>query len=70
MVTEFGAGRNSASCSAPLSQFLGYLKDNSAKNKDYGFIGWTIWSAGHGWGGYNLRVTPESYQMQVMKNYL
>jgi len=70
IVTELGAGRDSASCSVALGKFLNYLKDNSDKNKDYGFVGWTIWSAGHGWGNYNLRVTPGSYQMTVMKNYL
>ena len=53
-----------------LNGFLNYLKDNAAKNKDYGFIGWTIWSSGHGWGDYNLRVTPTSYQMKTMQNYL
>ena len=70
IVTEFGGGRDSASCQVALKNFLNYLQDNAAKDKDYGFVGWTIWSAGHGWGDYNLRVTPTSYQMQVMKNYL
>lgn len=70
MVTEFGAGTDSASCSIALTKLLNYFKDNAAGNKDYGFIGWTIWSTGHGWGNYNLRVTPKSYHMQVLKNYL
>jgi len=71
MVTEFGSGSNSASCKIALTKFLDYLKDNTAKDgKDYGFIGWTIWSTGHGWGNYELRVTPTSYHMDVMKNYL
>ena len=70
IVTEFGSGTDSASCQGALTQFLNYLQDNSAKNKDYGFVGWTVWSTGHGWGDYNLRVTPTSYQMKVMKNYL
>ena len=70
IVTELGTGRDSASCKPALTAFLNYMKDNSAKNKDYGFIGWTIWSAGHGWGDYNLRVTPVSYHMQVMQDYL
>ncbi|MHB1949301.1 MAG: cellulase family glycosylhydrolase [Gammaproteobacteria bacterium] len=70
IVTEFGGGRDSASCQPAMMAFLNYMKDNSAKNKEYGFVGWTAWSAGHGWGNYNLRVTPSSYQMQVMQNYL
>ena len=76
MVTEFGTGSDQESCSIALKQFFDYMKNNSAKNKDYGFIGWTMWSAGHGWGQYQLRVVPatekkdESYHMQVAKNYL
>ncbi|MBA2710373.1 MAG: cellulase family glycosylhydrolase [Tatlockia sp.] len=70
MVTEFGTGRDASSCKAPLTAFMHYLEDNSAKGKDYGFIGWTIWSAGHGWGTYNLRVQPSSYQMDVLKEFL
>ncbi len=72
IVTEFGGGTDSSSCRVAMTSFLNYMKDNSAKknNNNYGFVGWTIWSAGHGWGNYNLRVTPASYQMQVLKNYL
>lgn len=70
IVTEFGAGRDSSTCSVAATQFLDYLKANSANNKNYGFVGWTIWSAGHGWGNYNLRVTPTSYQMDVLQKYL
>jgi endoglucanase len=70
IITEFGGGTDSSSCSVAMTHFLNYLKDNAAKNKDYGFVGWTLWSAGHGWGNYNLRVTPTSYHMQVLKNYL
>lgn len=70
MVTEFGSGQNSGSCSAPLTQFMQYLQDNSSKNKDYGFAGWTVWSAGHGWGGYNLRVQPNSYQTTILKSFI
>lgn len=72
IVTEFGGGKDSSSCRVAMRQFLDYLKDNSAKNNnnDYGFVGWTIWGVGHGWGDYNLRVTPTSYQMQVMQDYL
>lgn len=70
IITEFGGGRDSSSCSVAINNFMNYLKENSAKGKDYGFVGWTIWSAGHGWGDYNLRVTPTSYQMQVLYSYL
>ncbi|ETO93292.1 glycoside hydrolase family 5 protein [Legionella oakridgensis] len=70
MVTEFGVGRNSDSCTPALIEFMNYLKDNSAKDKESGFMGWTIWSVGHGWGNYNLRVTPESYQQKILENYL
>jgi endoglucanase len=70
IVTEFGTGAGSASCSIALMSFMQYLIDNAAKDKNYGFIGWTIWSTGHGWGDYNLRVKPTSYQMGVLKNYL
>lgn len=70
MVTEFGSGTDANACQAPLQQFVEYMKTNSATNKDYGFLGWTIWSTGHGWGGYNLRVTPNSYHMDALKPYL
>ncbi|KTC81346.1 glycoside hydrolase family 5 protein [Legionella brunensis] len=70
IITEFGTGRNASSCSSPLRQFLQYLQDNSAQGKDYGFAGWTIWSTGHGWGDYNLRVKPNSYQINIIKEFL
>ena len=70
MVTEFGTGTNVSSCSQPLNEFMQYMQDNAAKDKDFGFVGWTIWSTGHGWGGYNLRVKPDSYHMQVLHQYL
>ena len=70
MVTEFGGGKDQESCSASLSTFLQYLQTNAAKSGESGFIGWTIWSTGHGWGDYNLRVTPNSYHMNVLKQFL
>jgi endoglucanase len=70
IVTEFGGGSNAESCREPLRQFMQYLQDNSANNRDYGFTGWTIWSTGHGWGGYNLRVKPDSYHMGVLNGFL
>lgn len=70
IVTEFGTGRDTGTCSVALNNFLSYLQKNSAKNRDYGFAGWTIWSTGHGWGDYNLRVTPSSYQMNILSKYM
>jgi endoglucanase len=70
IVTEFGTGTNATSCSAPLNDFMNYMKEHSANGKNYGFAGWTIWSSGHGWGGYNLRVKPNSYHMHVLHPYL
>lgn len=76
MVTEFGSGRNESSCKPVLNAFFKYLQDNASKDKEgkdkgYGFIGWTAWSAGHGWGKkYELRITPDSYHMTVIKDYL
>lgn len=70
IVTEFGTGEDRASCAAPLKAFMQYMQDNSSKNKDYGFAGWTIWSTGHGWGNYNLRVKPDSYQMDVLSEFV
>lgn len=69
MVTEFGTGRNASSCREPLSQFMTYLKEHSSNKKAYGFLGWTIWSTGHGWGDYNLRVKPTSYHMPILEQY-
>jgi endoglucanase len=70
IVTEFGAGTNAQSCEPPLKQFLTFLKNNNAQNHDSGFVGWTVWSTGHGWGNYNLRVTPNSYQTKILKGFL
>ncbi len=70
IVTELGTGTDSATCGPALNQFLAYMQNNSANNKDYGFVGWTIWSTGHGWGNYNLRVLPNSYHSEIMKPYL
>ncbi|STX29213.1 Endoglucanase precursor [Legionella beliardensis] len=70
IVTEFGVGKDSASCSVALNQFMQYLQQNASKGKSYGFAGWTIWSSGHGWGDYNLRVKSDSYAMQVLSDYL
>lgn len=70
IVTEFGIGTDAASCTKPLEQFMKYMQVNPAKGTDYGFAGWTIWSTGHGWGDYVLRVKPDSYQMRVLKGSL
>lgn len=70
IVTEFGTGTNANSCSPALRQFMQYMQDNSSINKDYGFAGWTIWSTGHGWGNYHLRVKPDSYQSTILQEFL
>lgn len=70
IVTEFGTGTDEASCTKPLEKFVKYMQDNSAKGTNYGFAGWTVWSTGHGWGDYVLRVKPDSYQMKVLKGAL
>lgn len=72
MVTEFGGGTESTSCTKALTQFLDYLQANAAnaENNKFGFVGHTVWSAGHGWGGYNLRVKPDSYQWKTISSYL
>ena len=71
IVTEFGAGKDSNSCKPALTGFLQYLKDNAAdSDHDYGFVGWTAWSSGHGWGDYNLLVAPNSYQWKVLGSFL
>ncbi|MCD8524469.1 MAG: glycoside hydrolase family 5 protein [Gammaproteobacteria bacterium] len=71
MVTEYGTGTDSYTCSIALTQFLDYLKANAVtSDKTYGFVGHTIWSTGHGWGSYNLRVKPDSYQWKLVSSYL
>lgn len=72
-VSEFGTGRAN-NCSADLTWFLSQLKENAyTKEKDYGFIGWTAWSAGHAWGdypGYLLLIDSTAPQMEVFKRFL
>lgn len=72
MLTEFGAGKDSTTCTPALTSLLNYLRQYSTKatGGTYGYVGWQIWSVGHGWGTYNLRVTPTSYHTSIMKNYL
>ena len=71
MVTEYGAGTDSSTCTTALTQFLDYLKANAVTaEKKYGIKGHTTWSTGHGWGNYNLRVKPDSYQWQTISSYL
>lgn len=70
IVTEFGVGSNQQSCSTPLNAFLTYLSNNSySVSKGYGFVGWTVWSTGHGWGNYNLRVRPNDWKDSILENY-
>ncbi len=75
MLSEFGTGRDSNTCSIALKQFFEYMRKYSTKNLavtggKYGFMGWQIWGVGHGWGDYNLRVKPTSYHIDVIKPYL
>ncbi|MDX1900625.1 MAG: cellulase family glycosylhydrolase [Gammaproteobacteria bacterium] len=72
MLTEFGTGKDSATCTTALTQLFNYLQQYSTLKTDgsYGYLGWTIWGVGHGWGDYLLRVTPTSYQTAIMKKYL
>lgn len=71
MITEFGGGKDASSCAPAIKQFVSYLQNNAAQGSDTGFIGWTIWSSGHGWGdNYNLRVKPTSYHMQALQPFL
>lgn len=69
MVTEFGVGNNEVSCSKPLKTFLDYMKRNAYKEGAGGFVGWTTWSTGHGWGSYNLRIIPGDWKDNIIKDY-
>lgn len=70
IVTEFGVGQDQASCTKPLGDFLQYLKNNAySTSKGYGFVGWTVWSTGHGWGNYNLRVVPNDWKDKIIAKY-
>ncbi len=70
MVTEFGVGKDSSSCSQPLNAFLKYVSVNAyTANKGCGFVGFTAWSTGHGWGDYNLRIKPGYWKDTILKNY-
>jgi len=72
IVTEFGTGTDETTCGPALTTFMQYMQTNSSQVQPYGFKGWTIWSTGHGWGDYNLRVEPTStnYQWQVLLPFL
>jgi endoglucanase len=70
MVTEFGVGRDQNSCSQPFNDFLTYLNGNAyTPEKGYGFLGWTAWSTGHGWGDYNLRIQPNDWKDNILAPY-
>ncbi len=69
IVTEFGITRQK-NCLIAMDEFMKYLKDNAARDKEYGFVGWTVWSTGHDWHDYKLRVTPTDEKMGVLKTYL
>jgi len=75
MVTEFGAGKDQTTCGPALKTFLKYMQDNAyTQDKGYGFVGWTVWGVGHGWGpegpnAYNLLVTPGDWKDDILRNY-
>jgi endoglucanase len=71
MVTEFGAGSDQSTCESALRQFLDYMQTNAATgDKKHGFVGWQMWGAGHGWGDYDMGVTPDSYKWDIVSSYL
>ncbi|MBY0544510.1 MAG: glycoside hydrolase family 5 protein [Gammaproteobacteria bacterium] len=71
-VSEFGVGRGSnqeqgANCMSDLSVFLNWAQKNAYTSDNGGFVGWTIWSAGHAWGGYKTNGQP-SYILDISPN--
>lgn len=69
IVTETGAPTAAqASCQDTLSQFVSYLNQHAANGSSGGFVGMTLWGAGHGWGNYNLFVGPTTYQFTTLMN--
>lgn len=71
MVTEFGVGNNQSQCQKALNKFLGnYInKNHYTPKKGYGYVGWTAWSTGHGWGDYKLRIKPGDWKAKTLKQY-
>lgn len=70
IVTEFGAGTDQTTCAPTMNGFLQYLKTNAySASKGYGFVGFTAWSTGHGWGNYNLLIQPTDWKDSIIKNY-
>ncbi|MFM0515169.1 glycoside hydrolase family 5 protein [Paraburkholderia sp. RL17-373-BIF-A] len=73
IVTELGSSNRDTGghCPAILADFMTYMKKNAAVGSGGGFVGATLWGAGHGWGAsYDLRITPSSYQFTIMKQTL
>jgi endoglucanase len=70
IITDFGVGKNAQSCAAPLTQFLTYIQKNAVGDEPFGFVGWTIWSTGHAWDNYALRVRPDSYGMDILQPFI
>ena len=70
IITDFGVGKNAQSCAAPLTQFLTYIQKNAVGDEPFGFVGWTIWSTGHAWDNYVLRVRPDSYVMDALQPFI
>jgi endoglucanase len=71
MVTEFSVGSDQSTCEPALRQFLDYMQTNAVTaDKKHGFVGWQMWGAGHGWGDYEMGVTPDSYKWEIASSYL
>jgi hypothetical protein len=74
LLTEFN-GVNTPNC----QQILKYTIDSISaaaytQANGYGFLGWTVWSAGGSWGDYILSIAPNgpanALESSVYKNYL
>lgn len=74
-LSEFGTG-DSSICQTDLDQMLGFIQAHPYVNGQGGFIGWTIWSAGHAWpSDYFMNMNPNANgsdkpQMTVVSKYL
>lgn len=80
IVTEFGGANidkgGLATCEPALQKFMAHLNANTVtldNTTGGGYVGATMWGAGHGWGGnsgYVLYIGPTSYQFTDMMDGL
>lgn len=70
IVSDFGVGKDTRTCSRPLAQFMHYMQNNAAREDGFGFVGWALWGSGHAWGKYPFRVMPDSYVLDVLSPFL